>query len=76
MNWRETVTDPDEVKVFMALDRPGYTWRTIGGIARETGLSSDRVGEIVSKYNLNLTRRSKVPSLSGQALVGLSENVG
>jgi len=76
MNWRATVTDPDEVKVFTALDGPTYTWRTISAIARQTGLSDKRVDEILAKYNLTLTRLSEVPSISGQSLVGLIEKVG
>ena len=76
MNWQQTVTDPDEVKVFQALDGPQYTWRTMGGIARHTGLSEDRVAQILTKYNLKLTRLAETPSLSGSALVGLIEKVG
>ena len=52
MNWKEVVKDPDEVKVFMALDGPSYTWRTVGGIARHTGLNEGRVLEILAKYSL------------------------
>jgi hypothetical protein len=76
MRWQETVRDPDEIKVFMALDGPEYTWRTISGIARQTGLSEERVAQILAKYNLTLTRLSETPSLSGSALVGLIEKVG
>jgi hypothetical protein len=76
MKWEDTVTDPDEVKVFKALDGPSDTWRTIGGIARQTGLGEDRVSAIPTKYNLKLTRFSDVPSASKQALVGLLEKVG
>lgn len=76
MNWKDTVTDPDEVKVFLALDGPQYTWRTMSGIARQAGLSEQRVAEILKKYNLTLTRLSEMPSLSGSALVGLIEKVG
>ena len=76
MNWQSDVTDPDEVKVFNALDGPGYTWRTISGIARQTGLPASRVSEILAKYNRTLTRLSDVTSLSGQALAGLIEKVG
>ena len=73
---KDTVTDPDEMKVFLALDGPEYTWRTVGGIARQTGLSEQRVAQILSKYNLKLTRLSETPSVSGSALVGLIEKVG
>ena len=76
MNWQKTVTDADEIKVFMALDRPEYTWSTMRAIARQTGLSEDRVAQILAKYNLTLTRLSDTPSLSGSALVGLIEKVG
>jgi hypothetical protein len=76
MHWQDTVTDPDEVKVFLALDGPQYTWRTMGGIARQTRLSEERVAQILAKYNLKLTRVAETPSLSGTALVGLIEKVG
>jgi hypothetical protein len=76
MRWQETVTDPDEIKVFMALDGPQYTWRTMSGIARQTGLSEARVAQIFAKYNLTLTRLSETPSVSGSALVGLIEKIG
>ncbi len=76
MNWKDTVTDPDEVKVFLALDGPQYTWRTTSGIARQTGLSEEKVAGILKKYNLTLTRLSETPAVSGSALVGLIEKVG
>lgn len=76
MKWKDTVTDPEEVKVFLALDGPQYTWRTVGGIARQTGLSEERVAAILKKYNLTLTRLSETPAVSGSALVGLIEKVG
>jgi DNA-directed RNA polymerase sigma subunit (sigma70/sigma32) len=76
MNWQQSVTDPDEIKVFMALDGPDTTWRTMSGIARQTGLSEERVAQILAKYNLKLTRLSESPSISGSALVGLIEKVG
>ena len=76
MNWQQTVTDPEEMKVFMALDGPDYTWRTISAIARQTGLSEKRVAQTLDKYNLKLTRLSETPSVSGSALVGLIEKVG
>ncbi len=76
MNWKDTVTDPEEKRVFQALDGPQYTWRTIGGIARQAGLTEARVQEILTKYNLTLTRQSETPAVSGSALVGLIEKVG
>lgn len=74
--WKEVITDPDEIKVFMALDGPAYTWRTFGGIARQTGLPEQKVAHIIAKYSPELVRLSETPSISGDALVGLVENVG
>jgi len=62
MSWQQTVTDPDEIKVFMALDGPEYTWRTMSAIARQTGLSEARVAQILADLF--------------SALVGLIEKVG
>jgi hypothetical protein len=76
MKWKDAVIDPEEVKVFLALDGPQYTWRTVGGIARQVGLSEERVAAILKKYNLTLTRLSETPAISGSALVGLIEKVG
>jgi len=76
MNWQETVTNADEIKVFLALDGSEHTWRTTSAIARQTGLSEDRVAQILARYNLKLTRLSETPSVSGSALVGLIEKVG
>ena len=75
MTWKEVIKDPTEIKVFMALDGPQHTWRTVGGIARQIGLPEDRVWNILSKYNQELTRLSEVPSASGKPLVGLLERV-
>jgi hypothetical protein len=75
MTWKEVIKDPNEIKVFMALDGPQHTWRTVGGIARQTGLPEERVWKILSKYNKDLTRLSEVPSASGVPFVGLRERV-
>jgi N-glycosylase/DNA lyase len=75
MTWKEIVKDPNEIKVFMALDGPQLTWRTVGGIARQTGLPEDHIWRILSKYDKELTRLSEVPSASGNPLVGLRERV-
>lgn len=70
------MTDPEERKVFQALDGPEDTWRTISGIARQTRLSEERVAAILKKYDLTLTRQAETPAVSGSALVGLIEKVG
>ena len=76
MNWKDTVKDQDEIKVFLALDGPHYTWRTTSAVARQIGLPEQRVWEILKKYNMEFTRISETPSASGSALVGLMEKVG
>jgi hypothetical protein len=76
MRWKDVITDPDEIKVFMALDGPKYTWRTVSAIARQTGLPEQRALQILRKYNMQLTRLSETPSASGTPLVGLLERVG
>ena len=76
MSWEEVITEPEERKVFAALDAPTSTWRTILGVARETGLAEACVRQILDKYDWKFTRRSEVPSVSGQPLVGLIEKVG
>lgn len=76
MSWKKIIRDPDETKVFEALDGPGMTWRTASAVARETGLPESRVGEITRKYHLTLTRLSAVPSITGSTLIGLLEKVG
>jgi hypothetical protein len=70
------MAESSERKVFAALDAPASTWRTIPAVARETGLPEARVRQILDKYDWKLTRRSEVPSVSGQPLVGLIEKVG
>ena len=76
MRWKDVITDPEEIKVFMALDGPSYTWRTVSAIARQTGLQEQRVLQILRKYNMQLTRLSETPSANGTPLVGLLEKVG
>ena len=76
MSWKDAITDPDEIRVFLALDGPNYTWRTMSGIARQTGLSEERVANILKKYNRTFTHLSETPSISGSELVGLIETVG
>lgn len=75
-DWEKKISDPDEVKVFKALDGPQITWRTLGGLSRQSGLSEEKVREILDRYDLVLTRRSDTPAISGSALVGLIERVG
>lgn len=41
----------EEQKFFIAIARhPKYAWRSIASIAKETGLSKERIEEIIQKY--------------------------
>jgi len=41
----------EEQKFFIALARhPKWTWRSTSAIAKETGLTKERVEEVISKY--------------------------
>lgn len=40
----------EEEKVFISLSRRSWSWRSIGAIAKETGLTKERVEEILYKY--------------------------
>ena len=74
-DWREIVRNPDEIRVFEALDEPETTWRTAWGVAWDTGLPEDRVWEMLAKYIPTLIRFSTVPSVSGKPFIGLAEKV-
>ena len=42
----------EEIAFFISLARnPKYVWRSISGIASETGLTKDRVEQIIQKYH-------------------------
>ena len=46
-----TAAGDEECKFFRALARdPNYEWRSVGAIAKESGLSRKRVEEIIAKY--------------------------
>lgn len=40
----------EEEKVFISLSRKVWAWRSIGSISKESGLSKERVEEILYKY--------------------------
>lgn len=42
---------PDEAKVFSALDNPEWEWRTVDGIAKETGLDAKEVFETLIRHS-------------------------
>lgn len=40
----------EEEKVFISLSRRQWAWRSVGAIAKESGISKERVEEILYKY--------------------------
>jgi hypothetical protein len=47
----EAFDDSETGKVLTALSSPKYLWRTLPGIASETGLPTDRIQEIINSRN-------------------------
>ncbi len=74
MPWTE-ITDDKVKRIFEALSGDNVTWRTLWGVAHDTGLSESEVEEILNKYP-QYARKSDESSISGSALVGLVEKVG
>ncbi len=52
--------DPDTTSVIDALENPSYVWRSINGIACETGLDPERVQTVIDSAAIQtvLARRS------------------
>lgn len=54
-------------KILMALENPRYTWRTILGLSKETGLDPSVIAEFISKNNDNIVK-SSLKSKNGEDL--------
>ena len=67
--WTE-VSDPRDRKVLEALDNPNWDFRTVSGIAKDTGLSESEVRQILEKYP-DYIRRSPLPDARGYGLYSL-----
>jgi hypothetical protein len=59
--------DPNLTAVVRALEDPRYEWRTVEGLAEETGLPTDNLRKIVEDLNGEIVR-SSIPDESGRAL--------
>lgn len=47
-----TIEGNEESRFFKSLARhPKYTWRSAAALAKESGLSTERVNQIISKYS-------------------------
>ena len=53
--------------VVRALEDPNYEWRTIEGVAEQTGLEESNVRETLEELNGEIIR-SSIPDQSGRAL--------
>jgi hypothetical protein len=56
-----------EQAVKTALENPNYRWRTVEGVANETGLSAETVEAVIRK-NQETVFKSSIPSNKGEAL--------
>ncbi len=59
--------------IFAALESPKFKWRTIDGVAAETGVSPDAVRAVIEQ-NRGRIIQSTVPAASGQALFTTREH--
>lgn len=67
----ENIIDDKEKQVFKALANQDWDFRTVDGIAKETGLTSSEVARIIEKYP-QLIRSSAVPDNKGRQLYTLA----
>lgn len=49
-----------ENEVFAALDNDNFEWRTINGIAKETGLSTDVIANVIYSNGSSIVKSSAV----------------
>ena len=70
-DWRNTVTDPAESKVFVALEDPAWDFRTLNGLVKSTGLEMSQIKHVIGKYG-NLIRESPIPDKSDRRLYTLA----
>ena len=65
-------SDDDIQKVILALKNNQYKWRTVRGIARDSGLATDLVN-LALKAKEDAIVQSSVPSTKGEDLFTLRE---
>ena len=70
-DWRPLISNPDERKVFEALEDSRWDFRTIRGLSASSGLPEERVRQVVMKYP-NLVRQSSVLDRDGRELYTLA----
>jgi hypothetical protein len=72
VDWRSVISDPNELKIFQALEDQKWDWRTVKGLARQSNLADQEVRRVLVKYP-NLIRRSRVPTATGDEVYTLQE---
>jgi hypothetical protein len=70
-DWTSVVEEPDARKLFEALADERWDFRTVEGIAGSTGLSEERIRELLRKYQA-LIRQSLVLDRQGRELYTLA----
>ena len=50
-----------------ALENPNYRWRTVEGVASETGIPTQTIEAVIRK-NIETVVKSSIPSTKGEAL--------
>jgi hypothetical protein len=70
LNWRAVVTDLQHARIFEALEDPRWDWRSLGALARASGLPAEQVVRILNSYP-SLVRRSTAPGPQGEELFTL-----
>jgi hypothetical protein len=68
--WREFVKDPEEIKLFEALEDPKYEWRTLAALQRASGMSEADILRVLQSRP-SLVRETH--SRSGEPLWTLQE---
>ena len=61
MDWRKTVKDPREVKIFEALEDPNFLWRTKRALQEASGMTPEQV-EATIKTNALFIREGRTQS--------------
>ena len=70
-DWTSVVEEPDARKLFEALADERWDFRTVEGISGSTGLSEERIRELLRKYQA-LIRQSLVLDRQGRELYTLA----
>lgn len=62
-----------EKKVFEALEDERYKWRTLTGVASQTGISTEEILQVLSENGDKIVK-SSVPATNGDALFTTREH--